>query len=47
MKALLLFGWCGECVELLCKGDVIGGVLPHGVVLVFHLTTELSGDEDN
>lgn len=34
-------------MDLLCKGDVIRGVLPHADVLLFHLTTELWGDEES
>lgn len=46
-KALLIFGWWGGCVELLCKGDAIRGVLPRADVLLFHLTTEFRGDEES
>lgn len=34
-------------MELLCKGDIPGGVLPHADVLLFHLTTELRCDEES
>lgn len=34
-------------MELLCKGDIIRGFLPHADVLLFHLTTEFRHDEES
>lgn len=34
-------------MKLLCKGDMIRGVLPHADVLLLILTTEFRGDEES